>query len=61
MYKRTINSCRIKEKEKNLPAAYAPSAQRLGATRDGIEVAQKYQIHPQTLCPWKKASGTEPG
>jgi transposase-like protein len=25
------------------------------ATSNGIEVAQKYQIHPQTLYRWKKA------
>ena len=55
MHERTTNSSRKRETKEIYSPTEAPSSQGMGRTGNGIEVAQKYQIHPQTLYRWKKA------
>ena len=55
MHERTTNPQRKRETKKFTPQQKLQILKEWEGTGNGIEVAQKYQIHPQTLYRWKKA------
>jgi len=58
MHERTTNLHQPEKGKKNHPSAEASNHSRNGKPRQWVEVAQKYQVHPQTSTagekPWNK-------
>ena len=55
MHERTTSHPNSAKGQKVYPSAEAPDSQGMGAIWKRFEVAEKYQIHPQTLYRWRKA------